>query len=347
VGQGIRGAFYKVFQLEGTVLFAGLLLKEQARQKRMVRTCIKGRRRKSKDTLEWTERKHGWNRNVQEDTLQIPLNQTVIHAGEFAFTRGLRRVEIPASVERIEVCAFMECTDLEEIVFAPGSALRSIDGYAFALCQKLRSIVLPGTITSLGEYAFAFCQSLRDLNFVYYDQGNQVLDSRFPTTISKLPRGAFAMCSSLENMEFLTGSLLAALEPYVFAGCTSLAKVQMDGMITQIGSYAFAYCTSLRELHLAKVDGISSIGKGAFWSCHSLSTFHIPRALAGISNYCFYDCSSLKYIRIPKTVLFVGKKAFSHCASLETVFIARASTKYVESAFDQDTRIAVGVSGNE
>jgi hypothetical protein len=70
-------------------------------------------------------------------------------------------------------------------------------------------------------------------------------------------------------------------------------------------------------------------------------------ALAGISNYCFYDCSSLKYIRIPKTVLFVGKKAFSHCASLETVFIARASTKYVESAFDQDTRIAVGVSGNE
>lgn len=42
-------------------------------------------------------------------------------------------------------------------------SIRSIEGYAFDRCLKLKSINIPDSVKSIGEGAFAYCRSLKDI----------------------------------------------------------------------------------------------------------------------------------------------------------------------------------------
>ena len=58
--------------------------------------------------------------------------------------------------------AFEGCYSLENIVF-PSNNLKEIQGYSFANCSKLSSIVLPETLRRAGAFAFYNCEGLQDI----------------------------------------------------------------------------------------------------------------------------------------------------------------------------------------
>ena len=71
----------------------------------------------------------------------------VIGVGAFKFCRGLKSVHIPASVERIETDAFLNCYELEEVTSEEG--LEFIGRHAFKNCKNIVSISFPISILHL------------------------------------------------------------------------------------------------------------------------------------------------------------------------------------------------------
>lgn len=71
----------------------------------------------------------------------------------------VRKVEIQKGVTRIGSCAFANCQNLQEVVFA-GTDLTEIGWGAFLNCSRLRNISLPVQVRLIETIAFANCNSL-------------------------------------------------------------------------------------------------------------------------------------------------------------------------------------------
>ena len=64
---------------------------------------------------------------------------------------------------------------------------------------------------------------------------------------------------------------------------------------------------------------VTSIGKGAFIWCDSLTSIVIPDGVMSIGLEAFSGCSSLTSMVIPDGVTSIGKWAFRHCSSLTSI----------------------------
>ncbi len=78
-------------------------------------------------------------------------------------SRQITMVSIPATVRVIEAGAFMDCKNLERVVFADQKVTVEIGNSAFKGCTKLSSINLPIT-NKIGMSAFESCKSLQSLD---------------------------------------------------------------------------------------------------------------------------------------------------------------------------------------
>ena len=72
--------------------------------------------------------------------------------------RHITSMNIPKSVDAIELYAFYNCRSLTTINIPEG--VTRIGGYAFEGCSSLTAITLPESVTSIGSWAFSFCDSL-------------------------------------------------------------------------------------------------------------------------------------------------------------------------------------------
>ncbi|WP_455162730.1 BACON domain-containing protein [Tannerella forsythia] len=85
--------------------------------------------------------------------------------------------------------------------------------------------------------------------------------------------------------------------------------------VTQIGAHAFEGRNILSVMILAD---ITEIGEGAFagnyllWSCYFRGN-----GLTSIGKKAFYSCQSLRSLDIPESVTSIGEKAFGKCFALE------------------------------
>ena len=80
--------------------------------------------------------------------------------------------------------------------------------------------------------------------------------------------------------------------------------------------------------------GVTTIGKGAFDSCTSLSSVILPEGLTKIESFAFYHCSSLSSVIFPEGLTEIGQNAFDGCRSLASVILPEAVTKIGMWAFD-------------
>jgi fibronectin type 3 domain-containing protein len=101
--------------------------------------------------------------------------------------------------------------------------------------------------------------------------------------------------------------------------------------VTSIGRGAFIECYSLTSITIP--NSVTSIGKDAFYECRGLTSITIPETVTSIGDYAFYNCKSLASITIPDSVTSIGDYAFDACSSLTSITIPDSVTSIGNSAF--------------
>lgn len=102
--------------------------------------------------------------------------------------------------------------------------------------------------------------------------------------------------------------------------------------VTSIGRGAFSFCQSLTNITIP--DSINSIEDRAFDCCKSLTSITIPDCVTSIGEAAFWGCESLTSINIPDSVKDIGDCAFFACSSLPAITIPDSVNIMGESAFE-------------
>ena len=91
-----------------------------------------------------------------------------------------------------------------------------------------------------------------------------------------------------------------------------------DG-VTSIGKYAFFWCSGLTSITIP--NSVTSIGEHAFANCSGLTSITIPNSVTSIGDGAFSGCSGLTSITIPNSVTSIGNGAFLGCSGLTSITI--------------------------
>ncbi len=100
----------------------------------------------------------------------------------------------------------------------------------------------------------------------------------------------------------------------------SIVSVTVMNGVTSIGDGAFANCTSLTSITIP--DGVLIVGESAFANCASLTSITIPDGVTTIAVKAFRSCTSLTTVTIPGSILGIWDGAFESCTSLTDVYYA-------------------------
>ena len=125
----------------------------------------------------------------------------------------------------------------------------------------------------------------------------------------------------VENLQY---QRISGKDEYRVVGLGNVAELDIvipntyKGLpVTEIGADAFSSENDLRALYIESVfipEGVTSIGKSAFYNCKSLTSVVIPDGVISIGDAAFEDCENLVSVTIPNSVTRIGDNAFHGCS---------------------------------
>ena len=258
-----------------------------------------------------------------EEFVIIPEDVTQIQESAFYGHAGVKKILIPAGLEKIDAGAFGACENLEEIsvpdenpyytsidgilydkavtrlICCPGAkqsvvipeGVKSIDVGAFWFCVYLTEVTLPESLTKIGASAFSGCFQLESI--------------RIPDGVTEIGSRAFCDCRNLKEI-FLPANL-KSIQMMTFHKCFQLERVHVSDSISVIENLAFAQCEKLKSFSFP--ENLTEIGEQAFTRCSALERVILPGKLRTISTNAFYLCENLREVIIPESVETIGRGA--------------------------------------
>ncbi len=206
--------------------------------------------------------------------------------------------------------------------------------HAFSQNDKITSITIPNSVTSIDESAFSGCTSL---NAVYISDMEAWLKISFgSSTANPLCYAGNLYLNGELVTEVTVPNTITKINAYAFSGCTSLTSITIPNSVTSIGSYAFRDCTSLTSITIP--NSVTSIDDSAFYYCTSLKSIEIPSSVTSIGEAAFIYCASLTSITIPSSVTSIGINAFWGCESLTIYAEARIQPSGWSSGWNDSNR---------
>ena len=224
---------------------------------------------------------------------------------------GASRIEIPEGMTVIDDNAFKNNTKLKEVILP--STLKSIGISAFE-GTSLSKIELPYSLTYIGNNAFANIKTLTEVTI--------------PKSVETASH-AFSGDVNLKKVIFEDGIVTI---PSGILNNTGLEEIVLPSSVKTIGSYAFSNNKSLEKINL--LDGVRQIEEGAFSGNSKLSVVELPETLTEISRYVFSDTPSLTHINLPSGITNIGTGAFEH-SGLTSIELPKELTEIGYYAFSQ------------
>lgn len=216
-----------------------------------------------------------------------------------------------------------------------GKPVKEIAARAFSDEWKLKELVLPDSVTTIGESAFSCCYSLARITL---GKGLTALDEYCFNTcpvVEVYNRSALPLTVGGEgylqyNAKHIYGeggeSRITHENGYMIYtdGATKRllgylgteTKLTLPDGLTEIGKYALAL---ERFTEITLPDSVTEIGMDAFSSCQSLASVRLGSGLGRLGDRVFADCTRLAEITIPASVKTIYENAFSGCSSLTRV----------------------------
>ncbi len=211
---------------------------------------------------------------------------------------------------------------------------------------NLTSLSIPNSITSIGSNAIRNCQ---------------ITQISIPNSVTIIEYAAFAYCTSLTTVYF--GNNVQKIKQSAFAGCQSLTSIEIPnsviytegrifedtGISTPVyNSHLFVYMPTSYSGSYTMIDGISTIGIGAFKNCKNITDIFLPSSIRKISQYAFESCRDLSTITISENIDTIESCAFQSCIDLADVYINAPQPPYLgwDSPFPSNPAIHLACGVN-
>lgn len=171
-----------------------------------------------------------------------------------------------------------------------GEGVTRIGYSAFLRCNKLTSVTIPATVTTINSYAFDECTSIESITI--------------PASVTNISYRAFYGCSNLASITFaantpLTGSPIV---DEVFGNCNNLKTLVISGtgaMADYEGPEKQPWNSFRDQITTVTIgDGVTKIGKNAFYEFDNLSSVTIPAGVTTIGEAAFSLCGNLTSINV-------------------------------------------------
>ena len=149
----------------------------------------------------------------------VTYTVTDIDIEAFYYQKGIREVNLPATIEKIDTAAFY-LSSLREITVQEGLKRINCGGLS---STQIQEIILPQSLLYLEEESFSGCRSLRHITI--------------PDSITSIPRFCFSFCDTLNQVNF--PEEIDTIEEGAFAGTAALCRVTIPSHVRYIGRVAF------------------------------------------------------------------------------------------------------------
>jgi len=136
--------------------------------------------------------------------------------------------------------------------------VKRIGQRAFMGCDKIKSIILPNSLTSIGNSAISVCKSLTSIDI--------------PNSVTSIDIFAFAGCENLTSISLPIS--LDSISDALFVGCSSLTNIKIPDSVKYIGQKAFMLCSSLESIKIPK-KVVELLGCASFIECKKLKYFEV------------------------------------------------------------------------
>lgn len=180
------------------------------------------------------------------------------------------------------------------------STLSALPDHALSGLTKLRKVLLPEGLKSIGDAAFLSCIALKEIGL--------------PATLESIGALAFAR-SGLVTIEF--PAQVKSIGDYALEGCAGLRVITVAESNT-------AYKAENNLLYT--IDGATLL-KGAPLSRKEVT---LPDGLKTVAPYAMQGSSSLNgAVVLPKSLEVIGDYAFAHCSGFEGELVLPAGLKTI------------------
>ena len=257
----------------------------------------------------------------------ITIPDSVTSIGNYAFydCKSLTNITIPDSVTRIGSRAFSYCTSLKTISLSCKSSLKKSDfrdqadlvSYTSHTLKKTEAKA--ATCTENGNKEYWTCEHCG--KYFLSDDTNPETAKTVELSETVIPalkhknattRGAVKPTETAPGYSgdrYCPDCDTVLEKGYTYWNEDNLTwKLYEDGTLTISGTGAMKDYNSTdnpspayKNLNVKKVvieDGVTSIGKYAFYYCKSLTNITIPDSVTSIGNSVFSDCNSLQTISL-------------------------------------------------
>ncbi len=270
---------------------------------------------------------HAFANSYMLETVTIPDSLVSIGGGAF---RSERLSEIILSPDHpvfaVENKALINKQDMTLVRFLGpeitgtyeiAEGIRAIGPEAFEFA-RFSSVVIPGSVTSIGEEAMEFCENLKEIVI--------------PEGVVSIGYGAFDRCDRLESVTIPDS--VTEIEGRIFWICTNLTSIQVSPdhpvyeavdltLVDKKKKEIISASGAIRGKY-AIPDGILAIGDSAFRGCRDLEELLIPDSVEEIGKYAFDDGTVVRACP--------GSAAWQHCRADNSIRFTEISPEdYAET----------------
>lgn len=250
----------------------------------------------------------------------LPKRLTELGGAVFENCSALKSVWIPKSLTNNGFGdGFRGCTALTDITFETG--ITKIADYQFD-GSPIKSITIPGTVTTVGMSAFSDCanltaidlpSSVTEIDGYAFEKCTALTAVTLPKHLRRLGTEAFLGCTALKSV-FIPLSLQNASNP--FQKCTALTDVTFEDGRTELPD-TLLEGSGVRQLTVPQT--VTKIGYSAFAGCTQLTAITLPAGLRELDNEAFKGCTALTGVALPDSLTALGYGVFRGCSALTAV----------------------------
>ena len=281
-------------------------------------------------------------------SVSIPDGVTGIIGREaFSGCVKLSSITIPQNLEGVRANAFSGCLNLKSVTWNardcsfsrdnvfPTSVITSftfgdnVEKIPEGICEdmeKLTSVTIPESVTSIGKEAFLFCTELTSVVWKARKCANFSNSAYSPQ---------FNTCPNITSFTF--GENVEKIPAYLCSGITQISEISIPESVTYMGRAAFKECpgiTSVRWNARTCTDFTSAENSAGFNTCPNITAFAFGENVEKIPAYLCFGMERLTEIILPQKTTTLGNGVFKNCIGLQSISIPLSTTTIGADAFN-------------